>query len=161
MERIVDRPFYSAYAWAYDLLITRPVSRDCTGIATLFAQRGVAPGARILDAGCGTGGYALELVQRGYVVTGLDLSVPLLMEAQKRTNSGRVALTLVCGDLLALPFAPHYDGILCRGVLNDFLHTPSRQQVFFSFAQVLRPGGVLIVDVRDWQTTVARKRQEP
>src|SRR5262249_20366852 len=161
MEHIVDRPFYSAYGWAYDLLITRPVSRDCTSIATLFAQRGVALGARILDAGCGTGRYALELAQRGYVVTGLDLSMPLLLEAQKRTHAGRGALTLVCGDLLALPFAPHYDGLLCRGVLNDFLHTPSRQQVFFSFAQVLRPGGVLIVDVRDWPTTVARKRQEP
>jgi SAM-dependent methyltransferase len=119
MEYIADRPFYSAYAWAYDLLITRPVSRDCTGIATLFAQRGVAPGARILDAGCGTGGYALALAQRGYVVTGLDLSMPLLAEARKRTNPGRAPLMLVCGDLLALPFASHYDGILCRGVLND------------------------------------------
>ena len=161
MEHIVDRPFYSAYAWAYDLLITRPVSRDCAGIAALFAQRGVAPRARILDAGCGTGGYALELTQHGYVVTGLDLSMPLLMEAQKRTNAGRASLMLVCGDLLALPFAPHYDGLLCRGVLNDLLHTPSRQQVFLSLARVLRPGGVLIVDVRDWQTTVARKRQGP
>jgi SAM-dependent methyltransferase len=161
VSSIVDRPFYSAYAWAYDLLITRPVSRDCAGIATLFAQRGVAPGARILDAGCGTGGYALGLAQHGYAVTGLDLSMPLLREARKRTNAGRASFMLVCGDLLALPFTSHYDGLLCRGVLNDLLHTPSRQQVFFSFARVLRPGGVLIVDVRDWQATVARKRQEP
>jgi hypothetical protein len=37
MEHIGDRPFYSAYAWAYDLLITRPVSHTCAGIATLLA----------------------------------------------------------------------------------------------------------------------------
>src|SRR5262245_49889854 len=161
MEHIVDRPFYSAYAWAYDLLVTRPVSHDCAGIAMLLAQHGVASGARILDAGCGTGSYTLELAQRGYVVTGLDLSVPLLREAQKRANHGQASLTLVCGNLLTLPFAQHYDGLLCREVLNDLLDTASRQQVFFSFARVLRPGGVLILDVRDWQTTVARKRQEP
>ena len=161
MEHRGDRPFYSAYAWAYDLLITRPVARDCMGIAILFAQRGVAPGARILDAGCGTGGYALALAQRGYVVTGLDLSMPLLAEAQKRSTPERAALTLVCGNLLTLPFARHYDGLLCRGVLNDLLDTASRQEVFFSFARVLRPGGVLILDVRDWQTTVTHKRQEP
>jgi 2-polyprenyl-3-methyl-5-hydroxy-6-metoxy-1,4-benzoquinol methylase len=161
MEHIVDRPFYNTHAWAYDLLITRPVSRDCACIATLLAQRGVLPGARILDAGCGPGGYTLELAQRGYVVTGLDLSVPLLTEARKCANHGRASLTLVCGDILALPFAPHYDGLLCRGVLNDLLHTPSRQQVFFSLARALRPGGVLIFDVREWQTTVARKRRQP
>jgi 2-polyprenyl-3-methyl-5-hydroxy-6-metoxy-1,4-benzoquinol methylase len=115
----------------------------------------------MLDAGCGTGEYALQLAQRGYVVTGLDLSVPLLREAQKRANHEPASLTLVCGNLLALPFTAHYDGILCRGVLNDLLDTSSRQQVFFSFARVLRPGGVLILDVRDWQTTVTRKRQEP
>jgi SAM-dependent methyltransferase len=160
MEPIGDRPFYSAYAWAYDLLITRPVSHHCAGITTLLAQHGVAPGARMLDAGCGTGGYALELTQRGYVVTGLDVSVPLLREAQKRAN-GHASLTLVCGNLLTLPFAPHFEGILCRGVLNDLLDTASRQRVFFSFARVLRPGGVLLLDVRDWQATVARKRQEP
>jgi 2-polyprenyl-3-methyl-5-hydroxy-6-metoxy-1,4-benzoquinol methylase len=141
MEHIVDRPFYSAYAWAYDLLITRPVSHDCAGITMLLAQHGVAPGARILDAGCGTGSYTLELAERGYVVTGLDVSVPLLMEAQKRANHGHASLTLVCGNLLTLPFAPHYDGILCRGVLNDLLDTVSRQQVFFFFARALRPGG--------------------
>ena len=47
------------------------------------------------------------------------------------------------------------------GVLNDLLDTPSRQQVFCAFAWVLRPGGVLLLDVRDWDTTVARKQQQP
>src|SRR5207248_10336182 len=37
----------------------------------------VAPGAEILDVGCGYGRHAFELVQRGYNVTGLDLSLPL------------------------------------------------------------------------------------
>ena len=133
---IVDRPFYGAYAWAYDLLITRPVSQDCACIATLLAQRGVALGARILDAGCGTGSYALDLAQRGYVVTGLDLSVPLLTEARKRASHGRASVTLVCGDILALPFAPHYDGILCRGVLQRSAAHGESAAGFF----LLRPG---------------------
>jgi ubiquinone/menaquinone biosynthesis C-methylase UbiE len=161
MEQSGERPFYTTYAWAYDFLITRPITQDCAGIATLLAQQGIAPGARLLDAGCGTGGYALALAQRGYDVTGLDLSVPLLREAQERAHHARVSCALVCGNLLRLPFAPHYDGVLCRGVLNDLLDTPSRQQVFCAFARVLRPGGVLLLDVRDWDTTVARKQQQP
>jgi 2-polyprenyl-3-methyl-5-hydroxy-6-metoxy-1,4-benzoquinol methylase len=31
----------------------------------------------MLDAGCGTGRYALELAQRGYLVTGLIVRIPL------------------------------------------------------------------------------------
>ena len=89
MEHIVDRPFYSAYAWAYDLLITRPVSHNCAGIATLFTQHGVAPGARMLDAGCGTGGYALELAQRGYVVTWVCI---VLLRTREDDASGQIHL---------------------------------------------------------------------
>ena len=51
----------------------------------------LAPGAEILDIACGYGRHAIELVQRGYNVTGLDLSLPLLIraadESQRRALS--------------------------------------------------------------------------
>ena len=46
-----SRPFYSEYAWAFDLLIDRPVGQDCAAIAAWFSERGVRPGATLLDAG--------------------------------------------------------------------------------------------------------------
>jgi 2-polyprenyl-3-methyl-5-hydroxy-6-metoxy-1,4-benzoquinol methylase len=63
-----SRPFYGEYAWAFDLLIDRPVGQECGGIAAWFSERGVQPGATVLDAGCGTGRYAAELARRGYAV---------------------------------------------------------------------------------------------
>jgi 2-polyprenyl-3-methyl-5-hydroxy-6-metoxy-1,4-benzoquinol methylase len=68
------RPFYSEYAWAFDVLIDRPVRKECAVIAGWLVEGGVVPGAKILDAGCGTGRYAIELARRGYLVDGLDLS---------------------------------------------------------------------------------------
>ena len=65
------------------------------------------------------------------------------------------------GDILALPFAPRLDAILCRGVLNDLLDDHSRREVFFSFARTLRPRGVLLLDVREWTETARRKTREP
>src|SRR5687768_12728747 len=56
-----SRPFYGEYAWAFDLLIDRPVGQDCAAITAWFSERGVLPGAALLDAGCGTGRYAGEL----------------------------------------------------------------------------------------------------
>jgi SAM-dependent methyltransferase len=156
----VSRPFYAEYAWAYDLLIARPVMRDCTRIAEMLSKRGIGPGARVLDAGCGTGRYAMELTRRGYRLTGLDLSASLLAEAQKQLRQAALSVSLVRGDILALPFMPQFDAILCRGVLNDLTETESRRAVFASFAGALRTGGALILDVREWNATIRRKTQE-
>jgi len=71
------RPFYTEYAWAFDLLIDRPVRKECDAIITWFIEREVRPGAAVLDAGCGTGRYAIELARRGYVVHGIDSSAEL------------------------------------------------------------------------------------
>ncbi len=124
------RPFYGEYAWAYDLLVARPVCRECACIAALLSQRDIGAGARILDAGCGTGRYTMGLARRGYLVTGLDRSAPLIAEAQKRVGTTDLPVAFAVGEILALPSVPPFDGILCRGVLNDLLDERSRQEVF-------------------------------
>ena len=155
-----SRPFYGEYAWAFDLLIDRPVGQDCAAIAAWFSQRGVRPGATVLDAGCGTGRYAVELARRGYAVEGVDRSSELIDTARQSVRGHGTSVSLRVGDLLALP-AERYHGILCRGVLNDFVSEDTRVSVFAEFARALRPAGVLILDVREWGATQDRKRREP
>src|SRR5258707_923484 len=75
------RPFYCEFAWAFDLLIDRPVQKECSTIADWLVERGVVPGATLLDAGCGTGRYAIPLGRRGYVVHGIDRSADLMQHA--------------------------------------------------------------------------------
>jgi hypothetical protein len=55
MNETLCRPFYAEYAWAFDLLIDRPVEKECGVIAAWLAGREILPGAGVLDAGCGTG----------------------------------------------------------------------------------------------------------
>jgi 2-polyprenyl-3-methyl-5-hydroxy-6-metoxy-1,4-benzoquinol methylase len=129
-------------------------------IAAWFSERGVLPGAAVLDAGCGTGRYAAELARRGYVVEGIDRSSELIETAQQSVHDHGNALSFRVGNLLDLPEA-RYDGILCRGVLNDFVDDDARLAVFSAFARALRSAGVLILDVREWEATKERKRREP
>jgi SAM-dependent methyltransferase len=154
------RPFYGEYAWAFDLLIDRPVDQDCAVITAWLSERGVLPGATILDAGCGTGRYARELARRGYAVEGVDRSPELIETASQSLRGSGNAVAFRVGDILALP-AARYHGILCRGVLNDFVNDDARQSVFDAFASALRPAGVLILDVREWEATRKRKGREP
>jgi len=153
------RPFYTEYAWAFDLLIDRPVRKESATIVAWLIERGVRPGGDVLDAGCGTGRYAIELARRGYNVNGMDIS-PELVDEARRSLGGRQNVSFTVGDILALP-AASYDAILCRGVLNDFLDDDDRQEVFASFSRALRSAGVLILDVREWAATAARKAREP
>jgi 2-polyprenyl-3-methyl-5-hydroxy-6-metoxy-1,4-benzoquinol methylase len=60
MDTVLRRPFYTQFAWAYDLIIASPVTLRCDFIKDLFFRRGVLPGSRILDAGCGTGSYSIQ-----------------------------------------------------------------------------------------------------
>jgi ubiquinone/menaquinone biosynthesis C-methylase UbiE len=62
-----------------------------------------APGELILDAGCGTGIFTLDLLASGAKVVGLDLSLPMLRRAGKKFRG--YPFRGVGGDLLSLPFS--------------------------------------------------------
>ena len=160
LPNTASRPFYGEYAWAYDLLIDRPVRKECRTLATWLVERGVLPGAAVLDAGCGTGRYAIELARRGYVVSGVDLSPDLIARAQSSAANMARPVSFTVGDILTLPASQH-DAILCRGVLNDLVDARDRQSVFRVFRRALQPEGVLVLDVREWHGTAERKAREP
>src|SRR5207245_4449387 len=69
-------------------------------------------GGRILDLGCGAGRHSIGLAQRGYRVTGLDLSAPLLAEARKAARGAGVKATFVQGDMRRLRFRGAFDAAI-------------------------------------------------
>ena len=160
MNEVPRRPFYTEYAWAFDLLIDRPVRKECAVIAAWLVDRGVVPGSEILDAGCGTGRYAIELARRGYVVHGIDLSPDLIEVAMRANGDVPKGVSFAVGDITKLPLS-RYAAILCRGVLNDIVDDAGRDAVFGSFAGALQSNGALILDVREWAASVERKVREP
>ena len=91
---------------------------------------------------------------------GVDRSSELIDTARHSARGHGTSVSFRVGDVLALP-AERYHGILCRGVLNDFVREDTRLSVFAEFARALRPEGVLILDVREWEATKDRKQREP
>jgi chemotaxis methyl-accepting protein methylase len=81
-------------------------------------------------------------------------------EANRSLSAGSPQVSFGVGDILKLS-ASRYDAILCRGVLNDLVDEDARSSAFASFGRALRKGGVLVLDVREWDATAARKSREP
>ena len=155
------RPLYHRFAWAFDLVVPDASARRVRRLAALLRAYGVRPPARILDAGCGTGNYAREFARRGYQVVGVDASPRLLAAARAKRAPRRARPTFVRADLRTYRPRTPFAAVLCRGVLNDVLGPRDRDAVCATLARVLAPGGVLLVDVRDWRRTAIRKRVEP
>jgi SAM-dependent methyltransferase len=156
-----SRPLYHRFAWAYDLVINEPIDTRLAGIVSLLSQRGVRPPDELLDAGCGTGRYASELAARGFTVSGFDCSAEMIEMARKRPVRAAANLEFSVGNLTSFTHPRQLRAILCRGVLNDLLADHDRGQVARQFARLLTPGGVLLLDVRDWQKTADRYRTRP
>jgi ubiquinone/menaquinone biosynthesis C-methylase UbiE len=66
----------------------------------MLAMLGELAGLRILDLGCGEGGYSREMARRGAIVTGVDGSPRLIEIARERT--GDVHVTYRCANASAL-----------------------------------------------------------
>src|SRR5271170_877615 len=144
-----ERPYYHKFAWAYDLLQTDPVAPRIDFVESVLSNHAIAPNSAVLDAGCGTGRYALELAGRGYHVCGVDRSPELVAVAKNRALHASVQPEFVIADLLAVTFVRLFDAILSRGVLNDFVEESDSITIFQQFGTWLRPGGIAIFDVHD------------
>lgn len=107
---------------------------------------GLAPGARVLDAGCGAGRHACEFARRGYITTGVDLSEELLKVARTR-GTGASAPTFLHGDLRTLVVAREFDvAVLLDSTLG--LHEDGETvEILRRLSASLVPGGRLVVEV--------------
>ena len=105
----------------------------------------VPPGARVLDAGCGTGRVAIELARRGYDVVGVDLDAGMLTEAR----AAAPRLTWLQADLADFDPGAHgvpggFDLVVAAGNVVPLAAAGTEAQVVARMAAALRPDGVLL-----------------
>jgi SAM-dependent methyltransferase len=107
--------------------------------------------ARILDAGCGPGLYAVPLASAGHLVTGIDVSAPALRHARglARSTQPRGTARFVQADLrdVELPGARFDAALLVYYVLEAFPRIV-QPMVLGRIAAALAPGGLLIAEMR-------------
>ena len=99
-------------------------------------------GGRVLDAGCGTGRVAIELVSRGLDVVGVDNDPEMI--ARARAKSG--AVEWIEADLAEVDLTGRtFDVIVLAGNILLFVEPGSEPSIVANLAPALAPGGALVV----------------
>lgn len=109
----------------------------------VISVAGLSKDEAILDVGCGMGKYTIPLAERGYNVTGLELS-PALLETLNKEASGRTEILTHQGDILDPDpkLWAQFDRIIGFFVLHHLIDIPA---AFASLAKLLKPGGKLAI----------------
>ncbi|MDQ0382010.1 methyltransferase domain-containing protein [Amycolatopsis thermophila] len=108
----------------------------------------IAPGAPIVDVGCGSGRAVAELTERGAECVGVDPSETMLTAARHR----RPGLEFVSGTAEELPFP---DGVFAGYRADKVFHEVHDAEAALREAmRVLAPGGRIVLLGQDWETFV-------
>ena len=100
----------------------------------------------ILDVACGYGRHAIELSQRGLRVTGLDLSLPLLIRAADESQRRSLSVNFVHADMREMAFDTQFDGAYCMLSSFGYFDEETNLKVAASVCKALRPGARFLVD---------------
>jgi 2-polyprenyl-3-methyl-5-hydroxy-6-metoxy-1,4-benzoquinol methylase len=103
----------------------------------------VGRGARILDAGCGTGRVSAALAQRGHTVVGVDVDPQLVAAARADYPGPRYEVA----DLATLDLAGEapFDAAVLAGNVLVFVAPRSERQVLDRVRAHIRPDGFIVV----------------
>jgi SAM-dependent methyltransferase len=120
-----------------------------------YARMHIAPGAAVLDVGCGPATDTLPLaalVGPAGRVAGVDQDAAMVAEAERRAQAAGLGERVEHrqADAAALPFdTGAFDAVRCERL---FMHLRQPEQALAEMMRVARPGGRVVVMDTDWGT---------
>ncbi|NQE34951.1 class I SAM-dependent DNA methyltransferase [Microcoleus asticus] len=123
-----SRSLYNNWAFAY------PVSKEGIELWLDFMQEHILKHlpkeAHILDIGCGKGEIVKSLIEKGYQVTGLDISEEMLRYASENVPNGK----FIRDDIRFCKLPPNFDAVLSSN--NVFSYILSLEDLTKAFQNV-------------------------
>jgi len=108
----------------------------------------------LLDAGCGTGNYSRAMIDHVGHIVAVDMNANMLNQARSKFPEPSMSrVKFHRSSITQLPFKPStFDGIMINQVLHHVTDDalsgfPETRAVIMEFARVLKPNGVLTINI--------------
>ncbi|MCA9710057.1 MAG: class I SAM-dependent methyltransferase [Myxococcales bacterium] len=125
----------------------RPPPRIDQEVRGLVARLGLAPGAPVLDLGCGPGLHGNRLGALGVAVTGIDIAEPVVRHAQRVADAARLPCRYRPLSFFAMEFREEFAGAFLANSTFNHLDQPQRAALLCRVQRALRPGGAFACEV--------------
>lgn len=121
----------------------------------------LAPGAQVLDLGCGPGFYTQLLAKRGFCCTGVDFSPASITYAQQQAQTAGLDIDYQLLDVRSYRPTKKFDFIMMTfGELNVFSAADAKS-LLKDCANWLTPNGKLLVEVHSFDEVKRQGLAEP
>ena len=162
IERCENELATMAYVHGYNAKENlRLQDQASTLVELLHSDTSFAPGARVLEAGCGVGAQTTILAAKspGAFITSIDLSQASVVRARELIAAeGYANVTFRQADIFELPFAPEsFDHVFVCFVLE---HLERPLEALAALRTVLKPGGTITVIEGDHGSTYFYPRSD-
>jgi SAM-dependent methyltransferase len=142
--------FNDSYAATYDTVYAeKNYAAECEAMGKLIARFGSGDLKKMLDLGCGTGRHAVIFAERGFDVTGVDQSEPMVGRARERAtqqNLGANPDFLTC-DIRNFSAEHSFDVALMNfNVIGYMTSNDDALNALSSARKNLRPNGLFLAD---------------
>jgi SAM-dependent methyltransferase len=135
---------YEAIAPVYDEFTAHHDYELWLGALLPEAERHGLKVGRLLDVGCGTGKSFIPMLERGWEVSGCDISPAMVEIARAKVGE---AAELCVADMRRLPVFGEFDLVWCLDdAVNYLLSADELERALTGMARNLGPDGLLLFD---------------
>lgn len=154
--------FYDSLAPWYHLIFEdweKSIQRQSEALnRLLISELGPDP-LRILDCACGIGTQTIGLAGLGHGVVGSDLSRQAIERARRETAARNLGVQLYVSSMTDLSAIPDsgFDAVAALDNALPHLSSVEVEQAVRAMRRKLRPGGLLLASIRDYDALVRER----
>jgi ubiquinone/menaquinone biosynthesis C-methylase UbiE len=153
---------FESYADYYDVLyFDKDYDAECGFLESIFGKYSNKLIKTVLDLGCGTGGHALTLVERGYKITGVDMSSEMLEIGRRKAEKREIDIEFIQGDIRKIELNREFDAAISMfAVMSYKITNEDLISAFRTASRHLEKNGLFIFDAWFGPAVLSQKPSE-